>query len=397
MACSKKLRAIVCCGAVLPVVIFGSVVALAQRAAPDFSSVDSIIQQSISAGDIPGAVLLVGHGEKVVYRKAFGMRSLEPQREPMTVDTIFDVASLTKPVATAPAVMLLVQQGKVRLNDPVARYLPEFATNGKQDITIRQLLTHFSGLRPDLDTKTSWQGYDAALALAYAEQPIAPPGARFIYSDVNYIVLGELVRRVSGMPLDEFAQKNFLGPLGMVNTRFRPPPEWLARIAPTQYDENGAMLRGVVHDPSARRTGGVAGNAGLFSTADDLARFAQAMIDRKGILNPLIIEKMTHSPAAGDLDCLAGTRMGHRFAILQQPRRAAPRALLRAHRLYWHIDLDRSRHEHVCHPADQCRASAWREWEHRFATLAGGECRNDCSQPGFDPGRARQDGQHHRI
>jgi len=155
-----------------------------------FSIVDSVVQQAVSAGDIPGAVLLVGHGGQVVYRKAFGMRSVEPRREPMTVDTVFDVASLTKPLATAPAVMLLVQQGKVRLNDPVSRYLPEFASNGKQDVTIRQLLTHFSGLRPDLDVKASWQGYDEGLRLAYAEQPIAPPGARFIYSDIDYIVLG---------------------------------------------------------------------------------------------------------------------------------------------------------------------------------------------------------------
>ena len=243
------------------------------------SSVDSIIQSAISDGTIPGAVLIVGHDGHVIYRKAYGERALEPRREAMTPDTIFDVASLTKVIATTPAVMQLVEKGKVRLNDPVAKYLPEFAQNGKADITVRQLLTHYSGLDPDLDLKTAWEGKQTAYAMAMAEMPADPPGAKFSYSDINFIVLGELVERVSGETLDEYAVRHIFAPLKMLHTRFMPPAAWRMKIAPTQYDENEHMLRGVVHDPTARRMGGVAGHAGLFSTGDDLAKYAQTLLD----------------------------------------------------------------------------------------------------------------------
>ena len=258
------------------------------------SSVDSIIQSAISDGTIPGAVLIVGHDGHVIYRKAYGERALEPRREAMTPDTIFDVASLTKVIVTAPALMQLVEKGKVRLNDPVAKYLPEFAQNGKADITVRQLLTHYSGLDPDLDLKTAWEGKQTAYAMAMAEMPADPPGAKFSYSDINFIVLGELVERVSGETLDEYAVRHIFAPLKMLHTRFMPPATWRAKIAPTQYDENEHMLRGVVHDPTARRMGGAAGHAGLFSTADDLAKYAQALLDSgDGILSALSVEKMT--------------------------------------------------------------------------------------------------------
>jgi CubicO group peptidase (beta-lactamase class C family) len=138
---------------------------------------DSVIEQAISAGQIPGAVAIVGHNNAIVYRKAFGSRSLEPRREPMTVGTIFDIASLTKVVATTTAVMQLFEQGKIRLNDPVARYIPEFAQNGKEDITVRQLLTHYSGLAPDLDLKTAWEGKATAYDMAFAAAPQQPPGS----------------------------------------------------------------------------------------------------------------------------------------------------------------------------------------------------------------------------
>jgi len=258
-----------------------------------FAAVDAVVQRAVASGRIPGAVVLVGHDGEVVYHKAFGWRALEPRREAMTEDTIFDLASLTKSIATAPSVMLLVQSGQVRLNDPVARYIPEFARNGKAEITVRQLLTHFSGLAPDLALKTPWSGAKTALQLACDATPIAPPGSRYIYSDINYIVLGALVERVSGMPLDRFAEQRIFQPLQMETTRFLPPPAWLSRIAPTEYDEHGVMLRGVVHDPTARRMGGVAGHAGVFSTAADLARLAQALLDRRGPLSPAILEKMT--------------------------------------------------------------------------------------------------------
>ena len=257
-------------------------------------AVDSIIEQAIAGGDIPGAVLVIGHDGKVVYRKAYGQRALEPRREPMTLDTVFDLASLTKVIATTTAVMQLVEQGRVRLNDPIAKYLPEFAQNGKEDITVRQLLTHYSGLEEDLDLKTPWEGKDTGYRMAFAETPALAPGSRFVYSDINFIVLGALVERVSGETLDEYTERHIFAPLKMMHTRFVPPQKWRAKIAPTQYDENERMLRGVVHDPTARRMGGVAGHAGLFSTADDLAKFAQVLLNGgDGILSALTVEKMT--------------------------------------------------------------------------------------------------------
>jgi uncharacterized protein YbbC (DUF1343 family)/CubicO group peptidase (beta-lactamase class C family) len=259
----------------------------------DFSNIDAIMNAAIAHGTIPGGVVLIGHNGAVVYRKAYGMRSLEPVKEAMTVDTIFDLASLTKCIATATSVMKLVQEGKVRLNEPVAAYLPEFAKNGKSDITVRELLTHFSGLTEDLDLKTAWKGRDAAYQMVMDQKPVFPPGSRFLYSDINFVTLGFLVEKVSGMSLDEYAAKNIFAPLEMKDTRFLPPAAWIPRIAPTEYDESHHMLRGTVHDPTARRMGGVAGDAGLFSTADDLAIFAQEMLSGFHILTPLTVEKMT--------------------------------------------------------------------------------------------------------
>ena len=257
------------------------------------SGLDAIIEDAIRDGQIPGAVLLVGHDGQVVYRKAFGNRSLEPRREAMTVDTIFDMASLTKVLATTAAVMQLVGKGEIKDNDPVAKYIPEFAQNGKEDVTVRELLTHHSGLAPDLDLTQPWEGHDTGLRMAFGEKLNDPPGSRFVYSDINFIMLGALVERVSEMPLDQYCSKHIFTPLAMSQTRFVPPASWLRMIAPTQYDEQDKMLRGVVHDPTARRMGGVAGHAGLFSTADDLAKFAEFLLHGGAVLSPLLIEKMT--------------------------------------------------------------------------------------------------------
>ncbi len=254
---------------------------------------DRIVQQAILDEQIPGAVVLVGHDGQLIYRKAFGERALEPQREAMTLDTIFDVASLTKVVATTPAVMQLVEKGQIRLNDPVAKYLPQFAVNGKEEITVRELLTHYSGLSEDLELAQSWEGWETAVHMAYELKPIYPPGSRFLYSDVNFIVLGALVERVSEMSLDSYCLKNIFAPLKMTHTRFLPPTSWNPKIAPTQYDEHDKMLRGAVHDPTARRMSGVAGHAGVFSTADDLAIFAEALLNGSSVLSPLMVEKMT--------------------------------------------------------------------------------------------------------
>src|SRR5437762_1205986 len=263
------------------------------RAPNRLAVVDSIVQEAIHAGQIPGAVVLVWHNGQVLYRKAFGYRALEPRRELMTVDTVFDLASLTKVVATTTAVMQLVEKGEVRLNDPVAKYIPEFAQNGKEDITVRGLLTHYSGLQPDLDSTHPWQGRDTAFSMAFAEKPANPPGSRFLYSDINFITLGALVERVTKAQLDKYCETHIFVPLKMTRTRFLPPVPWRPKIAPTQYDENNTMLRGVVHDPTARRMGGVAGHAGLFSTADDLAKFARALIAGSSVLPSLLVEKMS--------------------------------------------------------------------------------------------------------
>ncbi len=250
------------------------------------------MQRAVAAGNIPGGVLLVGHHGRVVYREAFGSRSLEPVRERMTVNTIFDLASLTKCIASTTAIMKLVEEGRVRLNDPVTAFLPEFGQNGKQDITIRELMTHYSGLAPDLDLKEPWSGRDKAFAMAMAQRPVNPPGSRFVYSDINFEVLGFIVEKITGESLDKFAEKHIFVPLGMRHTRFRPPEAWRPLIAPTEYDEQHQMLRGVVHDPTARRMGGVAGHAGLFSTADDLSIFAQGLLAGSTVLRPQTVEKM---------------------------------------------------------------------------------------------------------
>ena len=260
---------------------------------PNLAVLDSIVLDAIHDHQIPGGVLLVGHNGQVIYRKAFGNRALEPRREPMTVDTIFDIASLTKVVATTTAVMQLVQKGEVRVNDPVAKYIAEFAENGKDDITVRHLLTHFSGLREDFDLDPPWHGRDAGLRLAFAEKPPYPPGSRFLYSDTNFIALGALVERVTGTSLDQYCARKIFAPLQMSHTRFLPPASWRSKIAPTEYDEQGKMLRGIVHDPRARRMGGVAGHAGVFSTADDLSKFARALLNGSPILAGDMVEKMT--------------------------------------------------------------------------------------------------------
>ena len=281
-------------GAAVPTLNSSSTSDAATATPGHFASVDAVVQGSIAEGTIPGAVLIVGHDGQVIYRKAYGNRSLEPRREAMTLDTVFDLASLTKVIATTTAVMQLVEAGKVRLNDPVVKYLPEFAPNGKDDITLRQLLTHYSGLEPDLDLKAPWEGKDTAYHMMWAETPANPPGSGFVYSDINFIALGELIERVSGETLDAYCARHIFAPLKMTRTRFVPPALWRAKIAPTQYDENEHMLRGVVHDPTARRMGGVAGHAGLFSTGDDLAKLAQALLSGGGgILSPLAVEKMT--------------------------------------------------------------------------------------------------------
>ena len=260
----------------------------APKAIPNFTRIDELVADGIAAKAAPGAVVLVGRGDQTVYEKAYGSRATVPSTEPMTLDTIFDVASLTKVVATTTAVMKLVEQGRVRLNDLVASFVPGFGRYGKGGITVRHLLTHVSGLRPDVDLHR-WTGYDEAIALAVDEVPTAAPGEQFVYSDINFFLLGDIVARVTGQSLDAYLRRAVFEPLGMRDTGFLPATALLPRIAPTERcaeqdawpckRPEAAPLRGVVHDPTARRMGGIAGHAGLFSTARDLQRFARMLIN----------------------------------------------------------------------------------------------------------------------
>ncbi len=274
-------------------------------------ALDAAIHHAIEEGRLPGAVLIVGHDGQVVYRKAYGDRAIVPKLEAMTVDTIFDCASLTKVVATTPSLMKLFEEGKFRLNDKVTQYIPEFQ-GGNSDITIRNLMTHFSGLQPDVPLKIPWTGYQHGIELADTDPPAGPPGARFVYSDINFILLGELVHRLSGEMVSDYARQNVFQPLGMKDTMFQPPASLVPRIAPTEeLTRNGPPLRGVVHDPTARNMGGIAGHAGMFSTADDLARYAQMMLnggelDGVRVISPMTIEKFTEPQSPPNQSILRG-------------------------------------------------------------------------------------------
>jgi uncharacterized protein YbbC (DUF1343 family) len=266
--------------------------------------IDVALQKAVDEHRLPGAVVWVEHGGDIHW-KAFGHRALVPAVEAMTPDTIFDAASLTKVMAGTPAVMLLVQRGQVNLDAPVATYIPEY-TGEKGRITVRQLMTHTSGLPGDVSTKSKWQGAQTAIQMAAAMKLESTPGTAFRYSDINFFTLGEIVARVSGLPLNEFCAKEIYGPLKMTDTGFLPPGSKIPRIAPTQMTEdgvltektNGVVLRGTVHDPTARYMGGVAGDAGLFTTAPDMARYARMMLnlgelDGVRIFKPETVKAMT--------------------------------------------------------------------------------------------------------
>lgn len=260
------------------------------------AEMDAAINQAIAEKKCPGGVLWVEH-RGISYHKAYGRRAVVPASEPMTEDTIFDAASLTKVIACTPAVMLLVERGRISLDDRVQKYIPEFTGGGKEAITIRQLMLHISGLRGDIETRTDWHGQETAIQKACAEKLLSPPGTAFRYSDINFFLLGEIVQRVSHTPLQEFVAREFYGPLKMVDTGYLPPAPKLGRIAPTEV-VNGKPFRGVVHDPTARKMGGVAGHAGLFTTAADLARYARMLLnegelDGVRIFKPETVRLMT--------------------------------------------------------------------------------------------------------
>ncbi len=292
------------------------------------AAVDAAIMAAIEQGKTPGGVLWIERKGQS-YKKAFGNRSLVPTKERTTLDTIYDLASLTKVIATAPSIVKLHEQGKLSVHDPVAKHLPEFAVNNKGEVTILNLLTHSSGLRPGLSLSPAWVGNEHAIRLACAESLRTQPGTEFKYSDINYILLGQIVHEVSGIPLHEFARREIYNPLQMSETDYLPRSNKQARIAPTTTTDTG-VIRGVVHDPTSSRMGGVAGHAGLFSTASDLARFARMLLNRgrlngKQILSPASINLMTsnQSPTAiqhqrglgWDIASPYSSPRGHRFEI----------------------------------------------------------------------------------
>lgn len=306
--------------------------------AEDILNVDPIkaaLGKAIAGGQTPGAVFHLEHGNQSAHF-ALGQRSVKPAKEPMTEDTIFDAASVTKVVATATSVMVLFDQGKIALDAPVRTYLPEFTDEGRDEITVRHLLTHVSGLHPSLSQNPPWSGYETGIKLACSHAPETTPGSAFRYSDINFILLGEIVHRVSGETLDEFAAKHVFEPLKMTSSRFKPPADWLPRIAPTEKDENGVMLRGIVHDPSSRRMGGVAGHAGLFTSAADLARFCRMFLN------------------GGELD---GARLLKSETVKLMTSVQTPATVLDRRGLGWDIDSKYSR-PRGWHPDDKTNSRA---------------------------------------
>lgn len=247
--------------------------------AEKLQQIDTLVAEGLQNKQMPGCVVLVARHGKIALLKAYGDKRVEPadQREAMTTDTVFDLASLTKPIATATSVMKLVEQGKVQLDAPAAKYIPEFGSAGKDKITIEHLLTHQAGLIADNALADYQDGVEKAWERLFALKPLAKPGERFIYSDVCFEVLGQVVERVSGQPLNEFAREEIYAPLGMQETGYLPPEKLRHRAAPTQQ-RNGQWMQGEVHDPRAYLLDGVAGHAGLFSTAEDLAVYAQMLL-----------------------------------------------------------------------------------------------------------------------
>ena len=254
---------------------------------------------------MPGCVVCVGREDEILLLKAYGNKRLEPSIEPMTIDTVFDMASITKPVATATSIMQLIEQGKLSLQDKVVSIFPAFGQNEKETITVQDLLLHRSGLIPDNAMSDYLDGPEKSWDRICELKLVAPVGTAFKYSDVNFIVLGKIVEKLSGKSLREYSQDAIFRPLGMSKTGFLPPPELKALCAPTEQRE-GRWMQGEVHDPRAYALGGVAGHAGLFSTAEDIAIYAKMML-RQGasadrVLSPVTVGTMTQAyPVPGGL------------------------------------------------------------------------------------------------
>jgi CubicO group peptidase (beta-lactamase class C family) len=260
-----------------------------QTARFDRATFDSLVESGIERGAYPGASLVVGRHDAILFAKGYGHFTWSPSSPvPDPDSTLYDLASLTKIVATTTALMLLVDRGRVELDASVARYIPEFNGRGTGAITVRELLTHTSGLRPTLPLFRAAPDSATALRMVFATTPVTPPGGRVVYSDLNAILLGEIVRRVSGDPLDVVAEREIFRPLGLHRTLFRPGRQLWPQIAPTGL-WRGHPIAGVVNDQNAARLGGVAGHAGLFASGTDIARFAQFVLQQGAVRgSPLV-------------------------------------------------------------------------------------------------------------
>ena len=300
--CNRLLVMLIICG-LLPSLSIAEL----PHAAPEvakmrserLATIDQLVSDGIDRGLMPGCVILVARHGRIVYHQAFGNRQVKPAAMPMLPDTVFDMASITKPVATATSVMMLVEQGKLRIRDRVATYIPSFANSGKRHVTIKQLLTHQGGFVPDNAIADYEGGRTAAFEKIYQLKPMYDPGSRFVYSDVGFILLDDLIQRQSGQTVAEFSRKHIFEPLGMRESGFEPDSRLRARAAPTEQ-RNGKWIQGDVHDPRAWRMDGVAGHAGLFSTAEDLAIYAQMMLNGghyqgKRLLSRASVDLMTRS------------------------------------------------------------------------------------------------------
>jgi CubicO group peptidase (beta-lactamase class C family) len=259
-------------------------------AADPLAAIDTAVSKAIDRGELPGAVVVVVHKDAVAFRKAYGLKSKKPAEAPMTLDTIFDLASLTKPIATGTSIHHLIEAGKLDPSDKVSKHWPEFAANGKEGVTVEHLLLHTSGLTADNAIADYANGKAAAMKAIAGLKLEAPAGTRFKYSDVGFIVLGELVERLGGASLDAYANKHVFAPLKMADTGYTPKESAFGRIAPTGLRKQETIL-GSVHDPRAFAMGGVAGHAGLFATADDLALYARMVLNRGELAGVRILKE----------------------------------------------------------------------------------------------------------
>ena len=368
------------------------------------AQIDALVLEAIKAGQMPGAVVLVGRGDVILFQKAYGQRAVVPTPEPMTTDTIFDLASLTKVVATTTAVMRLVEQGRIRLNDPVARHVPGFERYGKGNITVRHLLTHVSGLRPDVDLADPWKGYDAAIELARDEVPTSAPGERFVYSDINFFLLGEIVHRASGTPLDQFLVREVFEPLGMDDTGFNPPASRRSRIAPTERcatmsawpcnnpEAAAAPWRGSRPDgaPHGRRR---RARRVVLDRARSVALRAHAARRRAAgqRADPVAADRRPDASAldpGGDGE-RSRPRLGHRHVVLVEPRRALPDRLVRSHRFHRDVHLARSLDPRLRHLPLEPAASRRQGRRDRAARADRDRCRRRTRTPGTGRGDDR--------